>query len=661
MKFPLSWISEYVKLEVSPEKLATDLQFSGTKVESIKKVEDEVIFDFEITPNRADCYGVIGIAREIAAIYGKELILPPVFSETQVSSNTKEIDLKISETKLCPAYSLGIVESVKVDPSPNWIVKRLEKSGLRSLNNVVDITNYVMLETGQPMHAFDLDKISGNMNLRSSHEGETLQTIDGKERKLPKGSIIIEDNEKIIDLAGLMGGKTSQVDENTKNLILHVPIYDPVTIRKTSQFLGLRTEASGRFEKKLDPAGHRFAFERAAKLLKNLADAKSILKIKSAGYPPKRRKVDLPVSLINRILGLDLKISEIKEILERLGFSLKLSDDKKIFEVEIPTFRTDINEPIDFTEEIGRIYGYNKFPKTLQVYKLPGRHGLDLDFEIKIKQILSGIGLSEVIGNPLTSYSTLENLGLRSEKYLKVSNRIVSDYEYLRPTLFTSLLEAVSRNSKNFNHYRLFEVGRVFEPKIDAFGLPNQPKKVAVAVVGYDFGHTKGILEALLRKLNIEGLNYLKTKSEIFDFLAIDLFIGKEFLGSAGVFSNQKLPFLEQIDQVSGFELKIELLQKLEKPKKFKPLPKYPTVKENISAFVPDNVSFNQIEASIKKGAGSNLLNLEVLEDTIIDKKRSILLSVEYFDKLETLSKERIEKIRNGVEEELAKIGVQIR
>src|SRR3972149_11833809 len=251
MIVPLSWLKDYVDVEERPEDLAEDLLLSGTKVENILEREGEVVFELEITPNRADCLGIIGIAREIATLYNKDLQIPEPFAETMVVAKRKRINLVVSENNLCPYYTIGVVDATKIQESPSWLKKRLEQVGIRPINNVVDITNYVMLETAQPMHAFDYSKIKDRMVLRAAKKGERVVTLDGIQRTLNEGAIIIEDSEKLIDIAGLMGGENTQIDENTQTIVLHVPIYNPVAIRRASQHLGLRTEASNRFDYQL--------------------------------------------------------------------------------------------------------------------------------------------------------------------------------------------------------------------------------------------------------------------------------------------------------------------------------------------------------------------------------------------------------------------------
>lgn len=664
MKLPLSWIKEYVEIKESPEKLSEDLQFSGTKVESVEKRGDEVIFDFEITPNRPDCLGVIGIAREVTAIYKRVLTLPPVFSTTQIPKESPNVELTLANIRLCPSYSLGIVGSVDVDQSPKWMKERLEDSGIRSLNNIVDITNYVMLETGQPMHAFDSNKIKGGMNLRSSKKGERLVTLDGIERKLPEGSIIIEDREKLIDLAGLMGGEPSEIDKSTENIILHVPVYNPLLIRRTSQALGLRTEASGRFEKLLDPAAHRFAFERAVELIRILAGGKLVSSIKSVGYPTKERFVNFETSLVPKILGIDLSEEHIKETLGRLEFTTHTSSNwsNRFIKVGVPSFRTDIHQGIDLTEEVGRMYGYNNFPKTLPKGRLPQQFHSNTTFENKLKQTLTSLGLSEIYGNPLTSGQNLGNIGIRTENCLRVQNRLAIDYEYLRPSLLVSLFAAVAQNQEINHTFSLFELGTVFEKKRDKKGLPYQPKKLGAIFAGYNFPHVRGILETVFQKNKLSNVKFVRMENTPpFGNPTIDISIGNKQIGIIGNIASDYLTNTNIDISLLAFELNVEALSANSKQISFVPTLKLPTVKENISLFVPDNVSFEKINKAVKRGAGTNLYSIDILEDTLIKQKRALLLGVEYFDPKKTLDKKEITIIRSRVLTQLENTQVQIR
>jgi phenylalanyl-tRNA synthetase beta chain len=664
MKVPLSWLKEYVEIGETVEKLSEDLLLSGTKVESIEKTKDDTIFDFEITPNRADCLSLIGIAREIAAIYNRRLTIPAAFTETQNDENRKKVVLRVLDKGLCPFYTIGVIDGIKVGRSPTWLAERLEKSGIRSLSNIVDITNYVMTETGQPMHAFDYDKIEGAMILRASKVGETVTTLDGVERKLPSGAIIIEDNKKLIDLAGLMGGASSEIDESTQTVVLHVPVYNSLSVRRASQALGLRTEASNRFEKNLDPAAHRYAFERAYSLIKTLGSGRLVSKVESIGYPPAERHITLPTGLINKHLGTNISNEEIINILSRLEFETKLEnkDGQAILTVGIPTFRTDINYPIDIAEEVARIYGYNKFPKTLPTGSLPASELKAFDFEGNLKRILVSLGLREIYSDTLTSLTVLGDLGIDNKKCLKVANRLVIDYEYLRPTLLVGLILAAKTNIENYKKFSLFEVGRVFSSEIGKDKLPIQPKKIAAILVDYDFLTAKGVLEGFLNKLNMGELTFKKAQVvKPYGSQQASTYSSGTLIGMFGSIDSNILNKFEVPVSSFAFELDLDILQSKSREPRFLPIPRYPIVKEEISIFLPESLTFEDILDTIKKAAGENLYATNLIEDTKIRRERSVLIGLEYYSKKHTLDKNEVERIRNKVINNLRKIGAKPR
>ena len=664
MKVPLSWLKDYVEIPEDPQQLAEQLQYSGTKVESVDKVDDDTVFNLEITPNRPDCLSVIGIAREIAAVYNRRLSLPPGLSNPSVDSSNLPVNFEVSQKNLCPAYSAGIIDSIQADQSPDWIRSRLEKSGIRSINNIVDITNYVMLETGQPMHAFDFDKIRGAMRVRAARGGERLVSLDGVERILPEGTIVIEDEEKLIDLAGLMGGESSEVDKNTSKIVLHVPLYDPLAIRRASQYLGLRTQASNIFEKKINPSAHRYVFERAAGLIREITQGNLVSSIKTIGEMPKERYINVPFSLIKDTLGISLEAREVESILGRLSFTTNIlkKGGETFIKVGVPSFRTDITEAIDITEEVGRIYGYNRFPKKLPIGS-PNEEGLPIqDFEKEIREILVSLRLKEIYSSSLTSAKVLEDLNIPSQNILRVSNRLVLDYEYLRPTLLTGLITATANNVDSFDTFSLFEIGRVFDKELTKDRLPIQPKKIAAVFVNSDFSFTKGTTEELFHRLEITSLKFEEVGDQPpFAKPITKVLVNNAPAGLVGKIKSESLSRFGITFPTFAFELDLEILERSRGTISYKPTPKYPLVKEDISLFVPKNLSFSEIEKAIKSAAGKNFYALELVEETTISGKYSMLLGVKYFDANKTLKSAEVGRIREKVAENLSNVGARLR
>ncbi|MEX0616769.1 MAG: phenylalanine--tRNA ligase subunit beta [Candidatus Woykebacteria bacterium] len=661
MLVPLSWLKDYVNLEENSEELAEKLVFSGTKIEEILKKEGETIFKLEITPNRADCLGIIGVAREVAALYERDLKIPQPFLETVQTKRKKSLKLTLKDPSLCPYYSLGVIDNVRVQESPDWLKKRLELAGIRAINNVVDITNYVMIETAQPMHAFDLDKVKGEAVLRSSRKGEKVTTLDGVERSLNEGAIIIEDSEKLIDLAGLMGGKNSQVDKDTSTIVLHVPVYNPVSIRKASQFTGLRTEASNRFEKILDPNAHRFAFERALHLLKVEAEGSLASEIKSVNYPVKSSPFTILTDEIDEILGVKIPEKDIVNILVNLGFEVlpSPSTEGHALEVRPPTWRGDVKTTEDIAEEVGRIWGYNSFPKTLPKGDIPTHEdSFKPDWERKIKGLLPSIGFYETYTHALISAQNLARLSIRETEILKVNNPMTVDFEYLRPTLLSGLLEGVSLNLRNFKDVSLFELGRAFSKKIDSkTKLPLQPKTLTAVSTSMRFSQMKGVVEEILTKLNIKQASFeILEKEGVWDKnFSAKISTVKDEVGIVGKIDSKITKNISIDKEVFGFEIDFDKLVKHASSEiKYKSLPKFPVVYEDLSILVDQKIAVQEILDTIESLKEKRLRSATIGE--VIpwqENKKSILLHLEYSDNQKTLIDDEAANIRKKIVEKL--------
>lgn len=668
MLVPISWLKDYVEIEETDERLAEKLLFSGSKVENISKKDDEVVFDFEITPNRADCLSIIGIAREIAVLYNQDLKLPKPFGETNLTQRKKTINLIVKDINLCPYYSLGVVDNIEVTDSPDWLKKRLKLVGVRPINTVVDITNYVMIETGLPMHTFDFDKIKGGMVLRRAKEGEKVTTLDGVERTLNKDAIIIEDSEKIIDLAGLMGGQNSQVDENTNTIVLHVPIYNSTAIRKTSQHINLRSEASNRFEKQLDPNGHRYAFERALHLLKIETGGALASDIKSAGYPYKSKPFTVSVEKIQSILGVKISEEGIINILSGLGFEILPSPSLEEHKMEIrpPTWRPDIKITEDIAEEVGRIWGYNRFPRTLPKGKIPAHEdSFTPDWEGCLRKTLTSLNFSETYSHSMTNSEAVNKIGFEPKNTLKVQNRMTVDYEYMRPTLLIGLLGSVALNLNNFEKVSLFEIGRVFSKNINSkTKLLYQPKKLAAVTTRKGFQEIKSIVQELLTALGIKKYEFGNSlNTPIWSEESANLIISNEVMGSLGRIKPEVLGNFSILSVIYGFELDYEKLSKTAASEiKYKQLPKFPVVKEDLSIVVEDNVRVQEIFDSIKSLKESKIRSIKVGEVIPWKNKKSILLNFKYYNPKGTLTDREAAQIRKKITDVLKKnLKVEIR
>jgi len=636
MLIPFSWLKDFVKINASAEKLAEKLLLSGTKVERIKKVGKEHILELEITPNRPDTLSIYGVAREIAVLTAEDLL--PLDTEMLLPSGklANPPNLKVSDKKLCPSYTYGLVRDVSVKNSPSWLAERLELAGIRPINNVVDITNYVMLETGQPMHAFDTDEIEGDLTLRTSEEGESVRTLDGVLRKLPSGSLIIEDSKKLIDLAGLMGGKNSEIKKTTKNLLLLVPIYDPVAIRRASQATALRTESSNRFEKKLDLLGTKIAFERALKLLTEVAGGK-LATAPRTSVSAKESRLELPVELFKQTLGIEIPLPKIINILSSLGFRVSVDPFRDRFlHAVVPSWRRDIDSAIDLTEEVGRIYGYNLFPKTLPAGNPPIQPELfHFGWEKETRQIFKAAGFTELLTFTLTSEEQLKRAGLPEEKIVRIANPMSKDFEILRPTLLTELLNAVAKNLKYEGDLSFFEIGKIFYQE----GEIKQPK-ILGAITTKSFLELKGVLEKVVSRSGDEQEYSVSENGLIFKTKGFKL--ARILVVDEGALKNFEIPF-----SLTYAEIYLDDLETLPAKFTYHPLAKFPPVIEDISMFLSNKIAVSEILSEIQKAP-------LVAEATIFDifeknGRKSIAVRITYQAKDRTLTDTEVAKVRKEI------------
>ena len=479
ISIPHSWLKEFLTTDAPPQKIAECLSLCGPSVEQLEKIKDDYIYHLEITTNRVDIMSVLGVAREAVAIL-------PRFgfkAKLRSSSSLPEVDqtrlfplaIKVDQ-KLCPRFTAVVINNATIKTSPKKIADHLEKSGIRSLNNVVDISNYLMRSYGQPVHTFDLDKIKSKMVLRLSRKGESLTTLDGKAFTLPGGDIVIEDGAKrLIDLCGIMGGLNSAVDSHTKNVLLFVQTYSAKHIRRTSMILGQRSEAAQIFEKQPDPEAVMPVMLAGIQLFKQLTGGQQNSKIIDLYHRPDRSKiVTAPLQLIKERLGVDISQKEVNKILVSLGFK----------NGQVPSWRSkDINIPEDIVEEVARIYGYHKLGSKIMATAIPTNYP-DTKFylEQQIKHWLVGFGLNEIYTNSLVSQNY--------PGQLKIKNALSTDWQYLRNSLIPSHTQT----------FEAFEIANTYHPR------PNQlpEEKLQLIISGFtDFAKLKGIVDALFAKLHL--------------------------------------------------------------------------------------------------------------------------------------------------------------
>lgn len=653
------WLREAVETKATPEKIKECLSLCGQSVNRLTKEGNDFVYEIEVTTNRPDCLSVYGIGRELSAIlpqFGISAKLKeiPTLKIKKVTSGLP-LSVKISKKDLCPRFTALVFENVTIRPSPKFVHERLAIAGIRTLNNVIDISNYLMLELGQPMHTFDYDKIlKHKMILRESKEGETVITLDGQERKLPIGTIVIEDGEgRLIDLCGIMGAKNSETDENTKRVLLFVQTYDPIKIRKTCQELGFRTEAASRFEKGIDPEGVIPAMERANFLFKEWCGANEGSELFDI-YPNPYQEKTVSVSLdqIKKITGLEIDLEKAKEILESLGFKTKINQDDKLISAKVPHFRAnDINIPEDLIEEIARIYGYFNLPDVLPPLpeKIEDSANQNFDLEYKMKIALKYWGFTEVMSYSLVSEELLDKTHEDPKKLLKIANPLSSDLIFLRTSLIPSLLEIIANNN---SCGQIFEMANVYISK-GRENLPDESLELTIATTKDSFLELKGIMESLLRELSINSLEM--TIDDRFEHVflekTISLYLGDCNIGVMGQIRSEILKNMGIKNPIWIADIEIRrLLRFAGAGKKYSPLPKYPPIIEDLSFELPPKTYIGPVIETIKE---EDLLvkSVELLDSF----ERTRTFRISYQSNENNLSNEEVEKIRKKVIEKVGK------
>ncbi|QQS43590.1 phenylalanine--tRNA ligase subunit beta [Candidatus Roizmanbacteria bacterium] len=537
IKITYDWLLEYLETDADPYEMQKYLSLSGPSIETVEKVGDDYVFDIEITSNRIDMASVFGVAQEAQAIlpqFGKKAKLKFNPLEKYTFENlhaepvpTHKLDVTIEDAELCSRFTAMVISDVQIKPSSEIIKKRLELSDIRSLNNVIDISNYLMLSLGQPTHMFDFDQIKGQkMILRRSKKGEKMTTLDGKEFTLPGDDIIIEDGSgRIIDLCGIMGGENSSITEDTRNVLFFVQTYNKRHIRKTSMTTGQRTMAATYFEKGLDPERVETAFVYGIDLLLEATGGHAASELVDL-YPHKReeKKVKVYLKDIHRVIGVTIDEKKVTAILEDLGFSVKRHENEELaypdgvyFEVTVPTYRTDdVDIKEDIIEEVARVYGYYNLPNTISpLIYIKQLHDMEMLFKTisKSKHYLKHIGLHEFINYSMVSEELLKNLGMDPSKHLKLSNTISKEIEYMRRSLAVSLVKNIKDNQGKKDILKIFEIAKIYIPRDN--DLPEEQYILGIAVTT-DFFDLKGIVEGLMRELNIYNYTYEPKETDLF-------------------------------------------------------------------------------------------------------------------------------------------------
>lgn len=635
----------------------------------------DTIFEYEITSNRVDCYGVIGIAREAAATFKKKFVLPKV-NQTGNSENVADyLSVEVRDSELCKRYVARVVKNIKLAPSPAWMQERLRAVGIRPINNIVDITNYVMAEYGQPMHAFDYDLLEGHkIVVDRAKDGEEFETLDGIVRKLDKDILMINDGKKAVAVAGIMGGENSKITDDVTTMVFECATFDGTNIRLSSKRLGLRTDSSGKFEKGLDPNNAYDAMMRACSLVEELGAGEVVGGYVDV-YPVKavESRVKFEPERINKLLGTDISREDMLEIFDRI----ELKYDKETDEIVAPTFRQDIHFMSDLAEEVARFFGYDKIPTTLPKSSAAiGGINLKLEIEELARDVAKFLGFSEAMNYSFESTKVFDKLNLskdsRYRKAIEISNPLGEDFKIMRTQAINGILNSLSTNYNRRNKdVHLFELANIYIPKeLPLKELPDERMQFVLGFYGKEnFFDMKGVVEEFLYTIGIVGkLHYDPSCKEEF------LHPGRK---ADIVFDGVRLGYLGEVHPLVCENYKLgerTYIAVLDLPNiisfvnfdiKYTGIAKYPSISRDVSLVVPKNILVGEIEDIIEKNGGSNLESFKLFDiyegDQIEAGFKSVAYSLTFRNKERTLLDTEVNEVMDKILNKLEAKNIKIR
>lgn len=631
---------------------------------------DDIKVEFEITSNRPDCFSVIGLAREAAATFDKPLTLHTPVVKAGNGSCKDMLDVKIEEPSLCSVYSARIVENVRVKPSPRWMRERLRAMGVRPINNIVDITNYVMLEYGQPMHAFDLRFIEDKtIRVRRAKDGETITTLDGVDRTLTHDNLVIADSKKPVAIAGVMGGEYSGIMDDTTTIVFESACFDGSSVRTTARDQGMRTDASSRYEKGLDPNNCLPALERACELVE-LLDAGDVLDdvIIDDHSSHEQRRIPLETEWTNRFLNIQLTAEEMKTILKKIDCQF---DGDTIL---VPTFRPDLEHKADIAEEIARFYGYNRIPSTPLRGDAQGKYTPRQKFEDKISNTMLALGLSEIMTYSFLSPKAYDKIGMPEQDRLRnsvtISNPLGEDTSIMRTTALPSMLDTLARNYNNRNGaVALFELASEYYP-VEGQELPDEKTKLIAGLYGddCDFFTAKGMVEQLLDTLFISNYEFEASSNEYayHPGRCAHIMIDDTVIGVIGEIHPKVAENYGINERILCFTLDVDsLFAHTQTDATYTPLPKFPAVTRDLALICDETIPVRILEKAITKGAGNLLETIQLFDvyqgEQIENGKKSVAFNIVLRSAENTLAEEQVNSTMKKVMKELEKVGASLR
>ncbi len=670
MIFSYNWLQGYLKEKLlKPKKLAEYFMMYSFEVEDIKKQGGDWALDVDIMPNRApDCLSHIGLARELSAVFGLKFKKPNFRPKESKKLKTEDlIEVKVKSKKDCSRYTARVITDIKVGESSKLIKERLKTCGLKPINNIVDAANYVMLETGQPLHVFDLDKISDQkIIIRKAKKGEKITTLDNVNYKLNEKILVIADSKKPLAIAGIKGGKRAEIVKSTKRIVLEAANFNLKTIRQGSKDLCLKTDASWRFENSIDSNLTEVAINRAAEMIQSLTSGK-VAKGLIDFYPKKPvvKKIWLELSRIESLLGIEIPKKDIFKILERLEFKI-LKDNGKKIQVQVPTFRLDVSIPENLIEEIGRIYGYEKIPAVApKVCLIPAERNWSIFWENFSKDVLKENGFSELYSYSFINEEKREIFGYKSSEVLEVENPLSENQKYLSPSLIPNLMESVTENFKYFDKIKIFELGKIFYKKNKKSSIIE--KSALTALIAQKTGKNtfyelKGVVDVLLEKMGISNYwydDYMSTPEESRSSVwrqerCAEIKIGNKEIGFLGEVSKEILKTLKIKGKVGLIDIDFEELKNLAtEEQEYSLISSFPSAIRDIAVLVPLEVRVIEVLNIINRVGGKLIKDIDLFDiyegKEIASGKKNLAFHIIYQAEDRTLSSEEIDKVQNKI------------
>ncbi len=627
MKLSLNWLREFVDAPAEPSELRAALIGAGIGVETVTRLAGDIVFELEVTTNRPDCLSHYGVAREVATVYRKPLraLSITVRESTPPPSASDAVSIEIADPDLCARYCGRVVRGVQVKPSPEWLAKRLEAIGVRSINNIADATNYVLMELGHPLHAFDLPRLRQHkIVVRRARPGEHLRTLDGVDRTLTPDNLVIADGKMPVALAGVMGGKESEISTATREVLLESAWFDPLSVRRTSKAQGMHTEASHRFERGADIEMAPVALNRTAELIAELAGGEILSGILDV-YPRRREPIGIlfRASEIRRHLGAEIPAEEVKRILQALGFICNPTSSKSEWQVEVPSFRVDVKREIDLVEEIARMYGYDRLPSRVRTAPPRVERDFRREKELEISRVLTGLGYREIVAPSMADPAESARFTERAPVVLE--NPLSQEASAMRASAVPGMLHALRWNlDRNQHDLRLFEMGKVYEarPAGDpAESLPKEQRVLTLGLSGHrrtpsiheqekdkplDFFDLKGDLESFFQAFEIGSLNF-ETGVDVggvryYQGTQAGRFVVQQRqLAAFGLLAREVIADHKLRQPVWIAEIDLEgLLQYPLKTRSFRPFSKFPAVERDFSLLLPASLKYAQLAGTVE-------------------------------------------------------------